>query len=111
MSGGVSRSDPGASEPEEFRVGTKEARAVRASVAEQVTEMITSMDLTGSKGYVVRRLKELAAAEKSGDPMALNAAVMELAAASGAWAAQIQLTEPVYVSLRNAQAKKLRTAA
>lgn len=106
MPAGVSRSEPGDSDPEEFRVGTKEARAVRESVAEQLTEMITSMDLTGSKGYLVRRLKELAAAEKSGDPMALNAAVMELGAAAGAWATQIQLTEPTYVSLRKAQEQK-----
>lgn len=103
---GISRSEVGDSDPEEFRAGTDEARAVRASVAGQLNQMIREMDITGSKGYVIRRLRDLNAADESGDPMALNAAVMELAAAAGAWAAQIQLTEPTYVSLRRAQKRK-----
>lgn len=102
----ISRSEVGESDPPEFRVGTKEARAVRENVAEQLTAMIKDMDMTGSKGYLLRRLRELQAADASGDPMALNAAVMELGAAAGAWAAQIQLTEPMYVSLRNAKQQK-----
>lgn len=111
MPAGVSRSEPGASDPEEFRIGTEEARAVRINVAEQLTQMITEMDLTGSKGYLLRRLNELIAADKSEDPIALNAAVMELGAACGAWATQIQLTEPMYVNLRNAEKRKLQAAA
>jgi hypothetical protein len=107
----ISRSSVGEGDPEEFRVGTEEARAVRAEVAAQLTSMITEMDMTGSKSYLTRRLRELAAAEASGDPMALNAAVMELGAACGAWASAIQLTEPMYVSLRNARKQKLARMA
>lgn len=106
----ISRSEVGESDPEEFRVGTKEARAIRENVAAQLTEMITEMDMTGSQGYFVRRLRELNEAVKSKDPMALNAAVMEIAAAAGAWATSIQLTEPMYISLRAAEQKKLRAA-
>lgn len=108
----ISRSEVTDSDPEEFRIGTKEAREVRENVACQLTSMITEMDMTGSQPYLVRRLRELNAAAKSEDPMALNAAVMEVAAAAGAWAASIQLTEPMYINLRNAEAKKrLRPAA
>lgn len=107
----VSRSEPGDSDPEEFRTGTAEARAVRESVAEQLTAMITEMDMTGSRGYLSRRLGELSEAVKSDDPMALNSAVMEVAAAAGAWAAAIQLTEPMYISLRNARKHKADAAA
>jgi hypothetical protein len=99
------------SDSEEFRISTEEARAVRASVADQLAQMINEMDMTGSRGYLVRRLKELNAAVASEDPMALNAAVMEVAAAAGSWAAGIQLTEPMYISLRNAQKRKLQSAA
>jgi hypothetical protein len=95
-----------ASDPEEYQAITEEARAIRASVAEQLSAMINEMDMTGSRGYLVRRLKELNAAVASGDSLALNAAVMEIAAAAGAWAAHIQLTEPAYISLRNARKGK-----
>lgn len=105
----VSRSEVGESDPEEFRLGTEEARAVRENVATQLTSMITEMDMTGSQAYFVRRLRELNEAVKSGDPMALNAAVMEIGAAAGAWASSIQLTEPMYVSLRAAEKRKLRS--
>lgn len=100
-----------ASDPEEYRATTEEARAVRASVAAQLSSMIEEMDMTGSRGYLVRRLKELNAAVASDDPLALNAAVMEVAAAAGAWAAHVQLKEPVYISLRNAQKRRLDSAA
>lgn len=99
-----------ASDPEEYRAITEEARFVRASVAEQVGQMITDSDMTGSRDYFARRLRELAAAEKSGDPMALNAAVMEVAAAAGAWATAIQLKEPMYISLRNSRKRRLEEA-
>ncbi|MGH2939481.1 MAG: hypothetical protein ACRDPE_15340 [Solirubrobacterales bacterium] len=102
----ISRSEVTESDPEEFRVGTAEARAVRANVAVQLSAMIEEMDMTGSQAYLVRRLRELNAAVASEDPMALNAAVMEVGAAAGAWAASIQLSEPVYVSLRAAEAQK-----
>lgn len=100
-----------ASDPEEYRAITEEARAVRASVADQLAAMINEMDMTGSRGYLVRRLRELNAASDSGDPLALNAAVMEVAAAAGAWAADIQLTEPKYISLRKARNRKPDRAA
>jgi hypothetical protein len=102
----ISRSEVTESDPEEFRIGTTEARAVRENVATQLTAMILEMDMTGSQPYLVRRLRELNAAVASGDPMALNAAVMEVGAAAGAWAASIQLTEPTYISLRAAEAAK-----
>lgn len=100
-----------ASDPEEYRAITEEARLVRASVAEQVGQMITDSDMTGSRDYFARRLRELAAAEKSGDPMSLNAAVMEIAAAAGAWASAIQLKEPMYISLRKARQQRVKDAA
>ena len=110
MAGYVSR-EATESDPEEIRRITEEARGVRDSVADQLAQMIREMDMTGSRGYLGRRLRELVAAEKSGDPMALNAAVMEVAAAAGAWAADIQLREPMYISLRNARKRKLDSAA
>ena len=79
---------------EEEAEGARRARAARTVVAAQTAQTILTTDLTGSTGYVALRVRNLADAERSGDHSAIRAAAVELAAASGSYAAQIDLRGP-----------------
>lgn len=99
----VSRAETGRGDPEEWQVGAKVARFARRRTAERVGEMIVETDLTGSKDYLLLRLRRLAEAERSEDPLVVHDALMELAAAAAASAVGLQLRTPVFASdLRDA---------
>lgn len=69
-----------------------QARALRAraAVAGQLHGMLTEGDfIGGGRGEVALRLQQVALAERRGDDMALRGAVMDAAAAFGAWAARL----------------------
>lgn len=99
----VSKASPASGEPEEWAYGAKLARFARGRTAERLSEMIVDTDLTGSKDYVRRRLATLIEAERTGDPLVIHEASMELAAASAAYAVALQLRTPVFSSSLRAE--------
>jgi hypothetical protein len=78
-------------EPEEWARGTEEAADARTNVAEQFTELLADLDRPGSRAHTAARLTLVAEAERSGDPVALRAAVMELSVAAGSWVLALDL--------------------
>lgn len=93
--GYVSRSKPGRSDPEEWREGMRRAQAARKVVAKQVSDIIVTGELTGSRGYLAMRVREVAEAAEVDDPMLLRGSLVELAAAGGVWAAAVDLSAPL----------------
>lgn len=87
----VSKAQMTEKDPGEWVAGAAAARKAREAVATQVVELIGSADLTGSRDYVARRIHEYADAVRDGDPEGERAALMELAVASAATAAGIDL--------------------
>lgn len=86
----VSRAKPSErGEPEEWKRGAHRARAIRVNVAAQLGTHITEADLTGSSELVSLRIRGLVSAQRSGDPLVLRSALMDLAAASAAYACHI----------------------
>jgi hypothetical protein len=92
----VSRAETGRGDPEEWQAGAKTARFARQRTANRIGEMIVESDQTGSKDLLAQRLRELIAAERSGDPLVVHGALMELASAAGARAVGLQLETPVF---------------
>lgn len=82
-------------EPEEYSLATKRARRIRAEVAGQISEHLTSADLTGSREYVAMRVRTYAQAVAAEDPLVVRAALMELATAAGAAICHIDMAGPV----------------
>jgi hypothetical protein len=87
----VSKAQMTEKDPGEWVAGAAAARRARTSVAAQVSELISSADLTGSPDYVARRLREYATAVRAGDAESERAALMELSVAAAATAASIDL--------------------
>jgi hypothetical protein len=90
----VSKADMTEKNPAEWVAGAKAARAARKNVSDQLTKLIESADLTGSRPLVARRIRELAGAQRSGDVAAERAALMELAVAASTSAADIDVRHP-----------------
>lgn len=91
----VSRAKPSKQgEPEEYKVNAKRARAAREDAGDQVRWAISHADLTGSPEYVARRVREWLEAEREGDPFVTRAALLEIAAAAGAYIVHLDLTAP-----------------
>lgn len=63
-------------------------------VAVQLSEAIVSGDLTGSKDFAALHLRNVADAERRGDPLVVRAAVLETSHAFAAWAVQLDLATP-----------------
>jgi hypothetical protein len=89
-------------DPEEWARATEKARDVRAAaarevagtIAEQVEALIVDGDVMGGRAMFAARLAVVAAAERRGDPRVLRAAVIDAAAALGAWAAALDYVPP-----------------
>lgn len=81
----------GPKDPAAWEAGARKAREARAAVATQLSDLISSADLTGSPDYVARRLREYATAVRTGDAESERAALMELSVAAAATAASIDL--------------------
>jgi hypothetical protein len=89
-------------DPEEWAKATGEARLSRREaarelallVAGQVEELIIEGDVMGGRALVGRRLAVVLEAERRGDAAALRAAVMDLGAACGSWAAALDFERP-----------------
>jgi hypothetical protein len=89
-------------DPEEWAKATGEARKTREEVArelagvvaEQVEALIVEGDIMGGRALVGRRLAVVLDAERRGDLVALRAAVMDLGAACGSWAAALDFDRP-----------------
>lgn len=94
----VSRAETGRSEPEEWQLNVKMARLARRQTADRVGEMIVADDLTGSSEYLAKRLRRLAEAQKTGDPLLIHDALMELSAAAAAGAVDLQLRTRIFSS-------------
>jgi hypothetical protein len=90
----VSRADPGDRYREEFKEGSRRAKEARKNVAQQVSDMVISGELTGSRDHAAARLREVLQAEGAGDTHVLRAAVMEASAALASWAVDIDLRHP-----------------
>lgn len=88
---------PGESnEPRAWREGQAAARAARALVAQQLTEMITEREMTGGRAMFTRRLRQLLETQarqtgRQGETVLLRAAVMEVARAAALWAVALDL--------------------
>lgn len=87
----MARTKPSAGEPVEWQEGTEAARAARALVAQQFTELLLERDMTGGRENVGFRLRQLGEAEKTQDLIVVRAAVMEVCVAAGSWASAIDL--------------------
>jgi hypothetical protein len=93
------KDDPAQREIQEYRVATKRARDGRKKAARevgdyiggQVAELIVEGDVMGGQSMVLLRLGAISEAQRSGDQVALRAAVMGLASAAGAWVASIDM--------------------
>jgi hypothetical protein len=80
-------------EPTEWKEGQAKARAAREIVAAQIVEDLVGRDMTGDREVFLRRLRDLAEAESSGDVNMVRAAVMELTLAGAAWAVALDLRQ------------------
>lgn len=80
-----------ASEPVEWVRGQEAARAARAAVAEQLTALLVGRGMTGDRAVLALRVRQLAEAEREGDPAVVRAAVMEVSAAAAAWCVSLDL--------------------
>lgn len=76
---------------DEWARATAEARERRETVAGQVSGLIVSLDLQGSSSLSAQRVRAVVVADRGGDKLLLRAAVMEAAAAFGAWAAELDV--------------------
>lgn len=74
-----------------YTEATEKARAVRAIVAQQASELIVECDMTGARGRTVRCIRAVVDAETTGDRVVLRSALMELISATGGWVAGIDL--------------------
>jgi hypothetical protein len=81
-------------DPTEWVVGARAARAARTRVASQLTELISTADLTGSPEFVARRIADYAESIRHGDPSAQRAALMEVAVAAATTAAALDVRYP-----------------
>lgn len=76
---------------EEWAQNTEAARAARANVADQVSELIVTADIMGGRTRVAMALRAVAMAEQRQDSDALRAAWMDVAAAAGGAAAALDV--------------------
>lgn len=89
-------------DPEEWSRATVAARATRecaarqvaAAIAEQVEAVIVEGDIMGGRALAATRVRQVAAAERRDDAVALRAAVVDAAAAFGQWAAALDYRPP-----------------
>lgn len=72
----------------------KTAKEVAATVAEQIESLIVEGDVMGGRSVLVKRVRQVAAAEQTGDPDVLRAALMDGAVAFGQWIAAIDFKPP-----------------
>jgi len=56
--------------------------------------LLMDRDMTGSEATFARRLRQLVEAKQTGSRSAMRGAVVEVAVAAAAWAAQIDLEGP-----------------
>lgn len=91
----ISKAEMKEKDPIAWAAGSKKARVARRNVASQLDQLINDADLTGSRDLVARRVAEVAAAARAGDPISERAALMELATAAACTAASIDLEQPV----------------
>ena len=80
-------------EPQEWREASERADEAREVVAAQIAEELTGREMTGSGDAFVERIKEVIAARRVGDPVALRAAVMEATVAGGQWVVALDLRQ------------------
>jgi crotonobetainyl-CoA:carnitine CoA-transferase CaiB-like acyl-CoA transferase len=80
-------------EPQEWIRATREARESRAVVAGQLADLLVAEDITGGRELVTQRLRDLAGAERTGDPLMVRAALMTLAVACGAYCVRLDLQQ------------------
>lgn len=66
--------------------------SLRDVVAEQVAELIRESGITGSPDLIAARVREIVAAQRTGDPYTVRAAAMNVAVAAAAYAVQIDMT-------------------
>lgn len=67
----------------------EEVEALRAVVAEQLAVSLVERALPGDRSVLARRIAELAAAERTSDPLVLRGAIMEVSLASAEWVVQL----------------------
>lgn len=78
-------------DPPEWERGAATARARRQMVGRALTEALTERDETGSKETLAMRLSEVQTALRSGDPIALRAAVFEMTVTNAQWLVALDL--------------------
>jgi hypothetical protein len=89
-------------DPEEWARATEAARRTRQEVAEevartigaQVAALIVEGDVMGGRSRLAGALRDVAAAERRGDPDALRAALMGGIEAMGSWVAALDYVPP-----------------
>ena len=85
---------PKDAQPREWIEGAEEAADARLNVAEQVWDLLLDRQMTGSEETLGLRLREMLLARRSGDAVALRAAVLEVSVSAAAYAVQLDLSEP-----------------
>lgn len=87
---------------EEWAKATEAARRTRQAVAEEVArtigtqaaELLIEGDVMGGRSRLAGALKDIAVAERRGDPVALRAALMGGVEALGSWVAALDYVPP-----------------
>jgi len=82
-------------DPEGTTAAGEHAAAAKANVAAQITELLCA-DSTALSGYevYVERVRRVAQARTTGDPLLVRAAVMEANVAGASWCATLDLSAP-----------------
>lgn len=78
-------------EPEGWKDGSRRARAARQNAGRQIAESLVAADITGSREFLARRLRNVAEAEREGDDFVKRGAYLDLAVAAGAMVAAIDV--------------------
>lgn len=78
-------------DPDEWIDGSLRADEVRETLVDQLGTILRERRMTGGQEAFSTRLRQVAEARDSGDPLVLRAAVMELTIASAQWVTAIDL--------------------
>lgn len=79
---------------DEYGDVSERADTARRAVAGQLSELLVEQQRTGGREPFAERVRGIAEAQRTGDPVLLRAAVMEAAVEAGRWAATLDLANP-----------------